>query len=87
MRNLMVFVVLSNAISLAQFGSPRDPMPVQAAATTQSLPEMEIGTNDLLNVRVYDSPELSGTVRVAPDGTVQLPMLGDRTVKAAGLLP
>ena len=87
MRNLLVFLALSNAISLAQFSSPRDLMPTQPPVTTQNLPEMEIGANDLLNVRVYDSPELSGTVRVASDGTIQLPMLGQYPVKVAGLLP
>ena len=87
MRSLIVFVVLSNALSLAQFASPRDVVAGQGPASTQVLPEMPIGTNDLLNVRVYDSPELSGTVRVAADGTVQLPMRGTDAVKVAGLLP
>ena len=49
---------------------------------------MEIGNNDLLNVRVYDSPELSGTIRVGSDGKVTVPMLGsERAIAAAGLLP
>jgi polysaccharide export outer membrane protein len=87
MRNLLVFVVLSNALALAQFASPRDPAGPQQVIAPQNLPELEIGANDLLNVRVYDSPELSGTVRVAADGTVQLPMLGDHPIKVAGMLP
>ncbi len=88
MRNFIVFVVLSNSLSFAQFGSLRDGVPAQQPATaTQNLPEMEVGTNDLLNIRVYDSPELSGTVRVLKDGTIQLPMLQNRAVRVAGLLP
>ena len=54
----------------------------------QNLPQLEIGGNDLLNVSVYDSPELSGTLRVDADGNLILPMLGDtHPVHAAGLFP
>ncbi len=87
MRNLIVFFMLSNALSLAQFVSPRDTAPTQQIVAPLNLPQLEIGANDLLNIRVYDSPELSGTVRVAADGTVQLPMLNEHAVKVAGLLP
>jgi polysaccharide export outer membrane protein len=51
-----------------------------------NLPAQRIGANDLLAISVYDSPELTRTVRVGADGLIRLPMLGAR-IKAEGLLP
>ena len=51
-----------------------------------NLPAQTIGANDLIAVSVYDSPELTRTIRVGPDGLVRLPML-KRRVKADGLFP
>lgn len=51
-----------------------------------NLPAQEIGPNDLIAVSVYDSPELTRTIRVSADGTIRLPML-KRRIKAQGLLP
>jgi len=45
----------------------------------------KIGAEDVLEVRVWREPELSGQVRVRPDGKVTLPLVGD--VQAAGLTP
>jgi polysaccharide export outer membrane protein len=44
----------------------------------QSLPvnDYKIGTKDLLEIRVFELPELSQTVRVAEDGSVSLSLLG-----------
>jgi polysaccharide biosynthesis/export protein len=51
-----------------------------------NLPVELVGPNDLLGITVYDSPELTRTVRVDSDGTIRLPMLV-KHVKAAGLYP
>ena len=51
-----------------------------------SLPAQKIGADDLLSVSVYQSPELSRTVRVGADGQFELPLVKQR-VKAEGLLP
>lgn len=51
-----------------------------------NLPALRIGPNDLLAVSVYDSPELTRTLRVGADGMIRLPMLKQR-IKAEGLLP
>ncbi len=40
-----------------------------------NLPSQRIGANDLLSVSVYGAPELSRTVRVSPEGWIQIPML------------
>ncbi len=58
------------------------PPPGLVAASSTSL-EYVIGLEDVLSVDVYDFPELSKTVRVANDGTVSLPLIGD--VPASGL--
>src|SRR5437764_8815684 len=51
-----------------------------------NLPAQKIGPNDLLNISVYDAPELTRTVRVGADGLIRLPML-KRQIKAEGLMP
>jgi polysaccharide biosynthesis/export protein len=51
-----------------------------------NLPAQPIGANDLVAVSVYDTPELTRTVRVSADGFIRLPMLKQR-VKAQGLMP
>ncbi len=50
------------------------------------LPSQPIGPFDLLAVSVYDTPELTRTVRVSEDGFVSLPMAGKK-FQAAGLMP
>lgn len=51
-----------------------------------NLPSQPIGPDDLISITVYDSPELSRSVRVSADGTIRMPML-TRKVEAKGLLP
>ncbi len=51
-----------------------------------NLPQQQIGREDLLGITVYDSPELTRTVRVNADGTIRLPMMKS-AMKVAGLLP
>ena len=41
-----------------------------------------IGSDDLLDILVWKQPDVSGTVRVAGDGTVTVPLLGN--VQATG---
>jgi len=51
-----------------------------------NLPAQKIGGDDLLAISVYDSPELTRTVRVSGEGQIRLPML-KRAIEAAGLYP
>jgi polysaccharide biosynthesis/export protein len=55
-------------------------------AARANLPARPIGANDLVDVSVYDAPELTGTVRVGTDGFIRLPMLKQR-IKVQGLMP
>lgn len=81
----MVFAVLALsawiAIPAQQFGSG-----ATTINATPNLPIAKIGPNDLLGVTVYDSPELTRTVRVSADGDIRLPMI-EQHIRAAGLYP
>ena len=44
-----------------------------------------VGPEDILNIRVWREPDLSGPVGVRPDGKISLPLLGD--VQAGGETP
>src|ERR1051326_615105 len=57
-----------------------------AAEATANLPAQKIGPRDLIAVQVYDSPELSRSLRVGADGTVRMPMVKQR-IQAEGLMP
>ncbi len=39
-----------------------------------------VGPGDLLDVRIFDQPQLSGETRVAPDGKIQLPFMAPMQV-------
>ncbi|MCR4396969.1 MAG: polysaccharide biosynthesis/export family protein, partial [Candidatus Saccharicenans sp.] len=45
--------------------------------------DYRIGAKDLLEIKVYELPELNQTVRVAEDGTITLAVIGP--VAASGL--
>ena len=53
---------------------------------TSNLPAQKIGPRDLIAIQVYDSPELTRTLRISDDGFVRLPMVKQR-IKAEGLMP
>ncbi len=55
-------------------------------ASGGNLPMQKIGGDDLVSVQVYDSPELTRTVRVGQDGVLRMPLL-TKPIQAAGLLP
>jgi polysaccharide biosynthesis/export protein len=51
-----------------------------------NLPDQKIGPRDLIVLQVYDSPELSRTMRVGADGLIRLPMMKHQ-IQAEGLMP
>lgn len=51
-----------------------------------NLPAARVEPNDLLGISVYDSPELTRSVRVDDDGTIRLPMV-KQPIQVAGLYP
>lgn len=48
----------------------------QARSRVTSVTAHRIGPGDLLDVRVFNLPEMTRTVRVAADGSIQLPLIG-----------
>jgi polysaccharide biosynthesis/export protein len=54
--------------------------------TYSNLPTQPVGPDDLLALSVYDSPELTRTVRVDADGNIRLPMLKD-PIQVRGMAP
>ncbi|MGB7759813.1 MAG: SLBB domain-containing protein [Bryobacteraceae bacterium] len=82
---LFVIALLTAAALAAQIRSAASADP-SIANLPANLPMQPIGPDDLLILSVYDSPELSRSVRVSAQGEIRLPMLKER-IRAAGLLP
>ncbi len=59
--------------------------PEPAAAQQEALRDYVIGAQDLLQIAILESPELSREVRVSADGTIGLPMLPAR-LRVQGLM-
>lgn len=58
---------------------------LSSSASDSEADEYLIGADDLLEITVFEAPELNRTVRVSASGEISLELLG--TVKAAGLTP
>jgi polysaccharide export outer membrane protein len=80
-------VVVATSVSAQQQANPsRGNTGSTYLGETSNLPVEKIGRDDLVGITVYDSPELTRTVRVGSDGDLRLPMLKQR-IHAAGLYP
>lgn len=75
---IIVFLTLATNPLFAQMQAPTMPVAQQSAA-----PSITIGAGDLLNIVVFDTPELTTSVRVTQEGNVNLPVLG--LIELAGL--
>src|SRR3954451_7546179 len=53
--------------------------------STQDPAAVKIGAGDLLDIKVFNVPELTDQIRVSSDGSISLPLAG--TVKVDGLSP
>lgn len=83
MNRLVLFELLlagSATLLSAQQGSPASQANADQQVPTMvyNLPSQPVGVDDLLAISVYDSPELTRTVRVGADGTIRLPMLKEK---------
>jgi polysaccharide export outer membrane protein len=88
MQPLALILACLAAVAQGQSQAPR-PSPAQGPmsdAGPANLPGQRIGANDLLGISVYDSPELTRTVRVGAEGHIRLPMVTEK-IQANGLLP
>lgn len=64
----------------AMLGFPSMAVAFSQAVNLQAV-DYKIGANDLLEIKVFELPELSQTVRVAEDGSISLSLLGKVDVK------
>lgn len=92
-------LVLASSVAVAQPQTPPEKKDTQAAQPTRMDDEelskavgapidpktYLIGPEDVLMIRVWREPELSGPVAVRPDGMISLPLLND--IQAGGLTP
>lgn len=85
MYKRILFGVVLAMSAMAQTKTVVQP-PAVFRADENNLPVQKIGPDDLLGIVVYDTPELTRTVRVGSDGTIRLPMIKQR-IKVAGLVP
>jgi len=79
MKSLLLILIFAPLLSCQVRGS-------LGADTAANLPAQKIGPRDLIAIQVYDSPEMSRTIRVGADGLIRLPMLKQR-ITAEGLMP
>ena len=66
--------------------SQNQKIPATLPDNLSNLPVQKIGVDDLIGISVYDSPELTRTVRVGTDGAIRLPMVKAR-IHIAGMFP
>jgi polysaccharide export outer membrane protein len=59
--------------------------PLAASIAESAVGDSRIGPDDLLNITIFEAPEMNNTVRVSAAGEISLQLLG--TVHAAGLTP
>jgi polysaccharide export outer membrane protein len=69
----------------AQDPLPATATPTIAAQSAEQSASAEIGAGDLLDVQVFDTPELSSKVRVGQSGAIDLPVTGN--IDVLGLTP
>jgi polysaccharide export outer membrane protein len=80
---LSVIAQSTPALPPATSLSVRTPGGLRNGAAT--VPDYEIGADDILAINVWKEPDLCRTVPVRPDGKITMPLLGD--VQASGRTP
>ena len=65
---MAAFLLMAHFALMGQTAQPQAP---QGAG----LPSQRLGPDDLISIQVFNFPEFSRTVRVAKDGTIQLPLV------------
>ena len=77
----LVLVLGSNAPALAQYSlTAKTAVPDEVRSSAPAAYALQISAGDLLDVNVFDTPELSAKLRVDANGAVTLPLGGDLRV-------
>ena len=82
MGNVNKYKILHFFVSLAVVVATVWPVGVKADPAAEAEKDYLIGVGDVLEVQVWQEPDLSRTVKVRLDGKISLPLAGD--VQAAG---
>jgi polysaccharide export outer membrane protein len=81
-RKLALLLAFGLGIGLASIGQAQ---PADGPGPPAHLPLLPLGPGDEVTVHVFGQPNMDGTMYIADDGTVQLPLAGP--VHVAGLSP
>jgi polysaccharide biosynthesis/export protein len=81
----ILFPACALLLSLAPSPSAAQTPRVDPVLHSRQQAALRIGAGDMVQVTVFDTPELSAKLRVNADGTVELPVAGNTTV--AGMTP
>jgi len=81
---LLVSVPAALAQSAPPDVTPTEPVPHSMGALDPTF-NYVLGANDVLKIEVFELDQLNRTVRISPDGTITLPLLG--VVELGGLTP
>lgn len=86
-RLLLLFVCFCAALTSWGQTDPvqSDPAKTQSTPDADKAPNIAIGAGDQLDIEVFDTPELSGSMRVSQTGEINLTVLGN--IQVAGLTP
>lgn len=69
-------VVLAGLLAAAACVRQSAPPSFPIAQPEELMPDDQVGVDDIFDVRVYGDADLSGTYRVANDGTIDFPLAG-----------
>lgn len=82
---------LAASLAVALFGAAATCGASSTARDVEVLPVAEVkkaemlGAGDVVEIRIYNEPELSGTHQISDNGTIRLPLVG--AITAAGMTP
>lgn len=80
---LVAVALLAGSPAALSQPSPSAPLPSAPAPATQGSASYQLGENDVIEVRVFNQPDLTRIAQVTADGTVTLGLV--ETVRVAGL--
>lgn len=76
MKSFVCAMLLGVVFLAAPLAGIAQQQPAASAQATLSAPPITIGSGDLVEVALFDAPELSGRFRVDEKGNIQLPLIG-----------
>jgi polysaccharide export outer membrane protein len=85
LMSLLLAVGLCSLVPPAYAVDPPPPPTQDPRQNISSAPATQLGPGDTVSIKVFDQPDMDGTIYVADDGTIHLPLVG--AMQVAGLSP